>query len=53
VSGRAEILFEADLRGPRKVQCKAPYVLDIRTAPTVDGLVIIADSEYFAVPRAQ
>ena len=53
MSGRAKILFEADLRGPRKVQGKLSYVLDVRTAPTVDGLVIIADSEYFAVPRAQ
>jgi hypothetical protein len=45
MSGGAEILFETDLEGLRKVAGEATDVSDVAPAPAIDRLVIIADDE--------
>lgn len=48
VGGGAVVLFQADGLRAREVAQEALHVLDLGTAPTVDGLVIVANHEHVA-----
>ena len=45
VPGRAEVLFQLDLGCTGEVPGETPDILQIRSSPAIDRLIIIADRE--------
>ena len=50
---RAVIAFEADHLGPRKVALEAQDVLDLRPAPAIDRLIVVAHDADIALLAGQ